>query len=116
MFRLPVRFSIAFGLAAFLVTGPGGAEIPIDQDDLLQDVSNILPPWFAEFQDVELVGDLAYTFGVGGLAIFRPGLKPQAHQVLQFPVSENEIDVIILPETTFLSGLLSSITEFLIGS
>jgi hypothetical protein len=70
MFRLPVRLSLALGLAAFLTAGPGGAQIPIDQDDLLQDVSNISPPWFAEFQDVELVGDLAYTFGVGGLAIF----------------------------------------------
>ena len=28
------------------------------------------PPWFAELQDVELVGDRAYVFDVGGRAIF----------------------------------------------
>jgi len=69
MFRLPFRLSLAVGLAAFLAAGPGAALIPIDQDDLLEDISHYPPPWFAELQDVELVGDLAYVFGVGGLAI-----------------------------------------------
>ena len=70
MFRMPIRFSLALGLVAFLFAGPGAAQIPIDQDDLLEDVSQYSPPWFAELQDVEIDGDLAYVFGVGGLAIF----------------------------------------------
>ena len=44
--------------------------LPPDQDDLLEDVGQYSPPWFAELQDVELVGDRAYVFGVGGMAIF----------------------------------------------
>ena len=69
MFRMPIRFSLALGLAAFLSAGPGAAQLPIDQDDLLEDVGQFSPPWFAELQDVEMVGDLAYVFGVGGLGI-----------------------------------------------
>ena len=69
MFRMPIRFSLALCLAAFLAAGPGAAQIPIDQDDLLEDVGQYSPPWFAELQDVEIDGDLAYVFGVGGLAI-----------------------------------------------
>ncbi len=47
-----------------------GTGIPLDQDDLLEDIGQYSPPWFAELQDVELDGDRAYVFGVGGLAIF----------------------------------------------
>jgi len=70
MVHLPIRFSLALGLAALLATGPALSQIPIDQDDQLQDVGVFLPPWFAEIQDVEIDGDYAYVFGVGGLAIF----------------------------------------------
>ena len=72
MFRMPIRYSLALalGLAAFLASGQGAAQIPIDQDDLLEDAGQYSPPWFAELQDVELDGDRAYVFGVGGLAIF----------------------------------------------
>ena len=44
--------------------------VPSDHDDLLEDIGQYSPPWFAELQDVELVGDRAYEFGVGGMAIF----------------------------------------------
>ncbi len=76
MLRMPPRYSpalalaLALGLAAFLASGQGAAQIPIDQDDLLEDAGQYSPPWFAELQDVELDGDRAYVFGVGGLAIF----------------------------------------------
>lgn len=46
------------------------AGIPLAQDDRLEDLGQYSPPWFAEMQDVELDGDRAYVFGVGGLAIF----------------------------------------------
>ncbi|MEN8007293.1 MAG: hypothetical protein ABFS42_09785 [Candidatus Krumholzibacteriota bacterium] len=72
MFRTPFRFSLALilGLIAFLGSNPGAAQIPIDQDDQLEDAGQYSPPWFAELQDVELAGNFAYVFGVGGLAIF----------------------------------------------
>ncbi len=70
MVGLPIRYSLALGLAVFLAAGSGAAQIPIDQDDLLEDAGQYTPNWFAELQDVEMVGDLAYVFGVGGLAIF----------------------------------------------
>ncbi|RKZ18670.1 hypothetical protein DRQ50_03660, partial [bacterium] len=57
-------------LMVLLVAGAAIAGLPIDQDDHLEDVGQYVPPWFAELQDVEMVGDLAYVFGVGGLAIF----------------------------------------------
>lgn len=44
--------------------------LPNNQDDLLEDLGQYSPPWFAELQDVQLIGDRAYVFGVGGLAIF----------------------------------------------
>ena len=65
-----IRFSLTLGLAAFLAVGQGMAQIPIDQDDLLEYAAQYSPPWFSELQDVEIDGDLAYVFGVGGLAIF----------------------------------------------
>ena len=44
--------------------------LPAAADDLLEDRGVFWPPFFAEFQDVELAGDRAYMFGVGGLVIF----------------------------------------------
>jgi len=46
------------------------AGFPLDQDDLLEDVGQFSPSYFAELLDVELDGDRAYVFGVGGMAIF----------------------------------------------
>jgi hypothetical protein len=71
MVRLPVRYSpaLVLGLAVLLIAGPATASIPVDQDDQLEDVGAFLPNWFAELQDVEIDGDFAYVFGVGGLAV-----------------------------------------------
>jgi len=69
MVRIPVRYSLALGLAALLAAGPALSQIPIDQDDQLEDIGAFLPNWFAELQDVEIDGDYAYVFGVGGLAV-----------------------------------------------
>lgn len=43
--------------------------LPNDQDDRLEDIGSFVPLFFAELQDVELQGDRAYVFGVGGLAV-----------------------------------------------
>lgn len=43
--------------------------LPVDEDDRLEDIGIFSPLFFAELQDVELVGNLAYVFGVGGLAV-----------------------------------------------
>jgi hypothetical protein len=67
MIRWTIRFSLALVLGVATSTL---AQIPIDQDDLLEDASVFSPNWFAEMQDVEIQGDFAYVFGVGGLAIF----------------------------------------------
>lgn len=60
------------GLVLALVAVPAIATtgLPNDQDDFLEDLGQYTPPWFAELQDVELDGNLAYVFGVGGMAIF----------------------------------------------
>ncbi len=60
------------GLTLFSPTGKADA-FPLDADDLLEDVGQYSPPWFAELQDIELDGNRAYVFGVGGLAIFDLG-------------------------------------------
>ncbi len=44
--------------------------IPLNQDDRLEDIGQLSPTWFAELQNVELEGDRAYVFGVGGMAIY----------------------------------------------
>ena len=67
MVRLPILLSLAIVLG---LTSSVVAQIPTDQDDQLEDVSSFIPNWFAELQDVELEGDFAYVFGVGGLAVF----------------------------------------------
>lgn len=54
----------------FLSTGSLFAQFPLDQDDLLQDRGEYSPPWFAEMQDLELVGDRLFEYGVGGFVIF----------------------------------------------
>ncbi len=43
--------------------------LPADQDDLLENVGIFSPGFFAELQDLELMGDRAYVFGVGGLVV-----------------------------------------------
>ena len=43
--------------------------LPLDQDDLLEYVGTFTPLFFAEFQDMEVVGDRAYIFGVGGFVV-----------------------------------------------
>jgi hypothetical protein len=39
-------------------------------DDFMEARGYYDPLWFTEFQDVELLGDLAFTFGVGGMSVF----------------------------------------------
>ena len=56
-------------LLLILVSGNPALAIPADQDDLLEDIGTFYPQFFAELQDVELMGDRAYVFGVGGLAV-----------------------------------------------
>ena len=68
MIRLPIPFTV--GLATILAVASAPAQLPTDQDDRLEDLGEYSPTWFAELQDVELSGNLAYVFGVGGLAIF----------------------------------------------
>ncbi len=63
----------SFIFLALLFSGTANAQFPLDQNDLLEDAGWYSPPWFSELQDVELVGDKAYVFGVGGLAIFDIG-------------------------------------------
>lgn len=65
------RFTTGIVLAVTwaLTAGLAQAQLPIDQDDQLQYLGLFSPAWFAELQDVEIVGDRAYVFGVGGLAI-----------------------------------------------
>ena len=58
----------ALVLGGLCLTAPAGA-LPIDQDDRLQARGIFTPFWFAEIQDIDLVGDLAYLWGVGGLAV-----------------------------------------------
>ena len=83
--QFSLRSLIIAILALFISTLPfssGGATgIPLGQDDLLEDIGQYSPPWFAELQDVELVGDRAYVFGVGGMAIFDIS-NPQAPKEL----------------------------------
>ena len=66
----PRRYYLALILAALFITGSATAQLPVDQDDQFEDVSEFQPQWFAELQDVEIQGDYAYVFGVGGLAVF----------------------------------------------
>ncbi len=54
-------------LALFISTQALG--LPADEDDLLQNIGIYSPQYFAELQDVELQGDRAYVFGVGGMAV-----------------------------------------------
>lgn len=64
----------ALVIAAILLcanaSAPLASGIPLHQDDQLEDIGQYSPPWFAELQDVELIGTRAYVFGVGGMAIF----------------------------------------------
>ncbi len=52
-------------------------------DDFLQARGRLSPPFFAELQDVELIGDRAYTFGVNGFAVWNVA-DPDAPSVLGF--------------------------------
>ncbi len=65
---LSIFLIVAANLSFVLPAAATG--IPLGQDDLLEDIGQYSPPWFAELQDVEMVGNRAYVFGVGGLAIF----------------------------------------------
>lgn len=58
-------------LPILLVSLLGGValSLPADQDDLLEDIGLFTPQFFAELQDVELAGDRAYVFGVGGMTV-----------------------------------------------
>jgi hypothetical protein len=68
--RFPRRYYFALFLAALLGPEPATAQLPVDQDDQLEDVGQFQPQWFAELQDVEIQGNYAYVFGVGGMAVF----------------------------------------------
>jgi len=46
------------------------SSFPLLADDHMENRGIYTPTWFAEIQDVELRNDLAFTFGVGGMAIF----------------------------------------------
>ena len=52
-----------------LITNGSVLGFPDDQDDLLENIGRFNPNFFAELQDVELLGDRAYVFGVGGMAV-----------------------------------------------
>ncbi len=56
-------------LLAFLVSSLAVYGLPADQDDQMEALGNYQPNFFAELQDVELQGQRAYVFGVGGLAV-----------------------------------------------
>ncbi len=58
---------------ALLLAGLSGASAFSISDDFMENRGFYDPQWFAEIQDVELEGDYAYTFGVGGMAIFYVG-------------------------------------------
>lgn len=65
---MPCRFASLLFLA--LASPLAAAGIPADQDDGLEALSNVSPPWFAELQDVEIQDDRIYVYGIGGLAIY----------------------------------------------
>jgi len=56
-------------LAAGLTVSTARADIELDQDDLLENLGVFTPGFFAELQDLQIIGDQAHVFGVGGLAI-----------------------------------------------
>ncbi|MBD3221868.1 hypothetical protein GF314_11565 [bacterium] len=58
-----MRRSLALAAACLM------ASVPAPADDMVEDVGEYFPTFFAEMQDVELDADKAYVFGVGGLAI-----------------------------------------------
>lgn len=70
--RSGTPFFATIALCALILSGQlsWATGLPLDQDDQLEDLGQYSPPWFAELQDVELDGDRAYVFGVGGMAIF----------------------------------------------
>jgi len=57
------------------------AGFPPDQDDHLEALGAYVPTFFAELQDVELMGTRAYVFGVGGLAVLELSI-PEAPVLL----------------------------------
>ena len=57
-----------FILHVFVVPPPAAAIL--EGDDFIEDLGMYQPMFFGELQDVELAGNRAYEFGVGGLAIF----------------------------------------------
>jgi hypothetical protein len=63
-----LRYPIFSLLIVFVLHGMAWS-LPADQDDRLEDIGVFTPLFFAELQDIELLGDRAYAFGVGGLAV-----------------------------------------------
>jgi len=58
---LPIMFILFMAIPAL--------SLPVDQDDQLENIGTFTPQFFAELQDLELMGNRAYVFGVGGLAV-----------------------------------------------
>lgn len=66
-------FGLALGLL-FLLSSTVQAQVSLDhlsldQDDQMENLGIFIPGFFAELQDLQIIDDLAYVFGVGGLAI-----------------------------------------------
>lgn len=91
------RSPIALATTLFLGLGfcaPALAGIALDQDDNLQNLGIFFPSFFAELQDLQMVADTAYVFGVGGLAILdiqdtanpwqRGRYEPPGHPYVRF--------------------------------
>ena len=56
-------------LLVILASSLSAYSFPIDQDDKMEALGEYVPNFFAELQDIELVGNRAFVFGVGGLAV-----------------------------------------------
>ncbi len=68
-------------LLILLVLRGSAPALPLDQDDNLENLGVFTPFFFAELQDVELMGENAYVFGVGGLAVIDLS-RPQSPEIL----------------------------------
>jgi hypothetical protein len=71
--------------------------MPVQADDMMQRVADVSPFPITEYQDIELFGDRAYIFGVGGVAI----IDLDGYAVVGY---YNQVD----PPVRFFRGVVSS--------